>query len=165
MKISSTVLATCLLLLSGVVSAQQAPAQQTPAQGTVVDPQKVVVIHQLLEVTGAVNVSKQVMSRLFDAQKKAHPEIDAVIWDRLAAKMNVDEVQGELIKIYDRHFSTADLQATLAFYQSAAGQRMLKELPAVMSEAMTVGQAWGQRKTEELRIELQNEKQHPTRRE
>lgn len=161
MKISSNVLAACLLLLSGVVSAQQAPAQPD----TVVDPQKVVVIHQLLEATGAVNLSNQVMARLFDAQKKSHPEIDTAVWDRLAAKMNVNDMQGELINIYDRHFSTAVLQATLDFYRSPAGQRMLKELPAVMSEAMSVGQAWGQRKAEELRIELQNEKNHPSQRE
>jgi hypothetical protein len=41
---------------------------------------------------------------------------------------------------------------------------MIKEMPAVMSEAMTIGQEWGRRKSRELMKEIQEEQAHPTKR-
>ena len=129
---------------------------QTP-KSVSVDPQKAMVIEQLLELTGALTLGEQIMSQMFEAQKKAHPEIDAAVWDRLASKMDMQDMRGPLIEIYDRHFSTPDLQATVDFYRSEAGQRVLKELPGVMAEAMALGQQWGQDKAAELQRELLRE--------
>jgi hypothetical protein len=149
------ILATLLLQCTHVAFATEARQPQTA-----VDPQKAIVIRQLLEVTGAANIGEQFMSRMIEAQKKAHPEVDAVVWNRLAAKLDMSEMQGFVVDIYARHFSLEDLRASLAFYKSEPGQRMIKELPSAMKEAMTIGQQWGEQKAAELRQELLDEQAH-----
>jgi len=168
MKLLQIAALTTLLVFHGAASAQEPPApaaaavQDAPAQQAThtVDPKKAQVIHQILELTGAANIGKQMMDALMAAEKQAHPDVDPTVWDRLAVKLDINDVLGSIIEIYDRHFSTEDLQATLAFYQSPAGQRVLKELPPVMKESMAVGQEWGRRKAMELMKELEQEQQN-----
>jgi hypothetical protein len=71
----------------------------------------------------------------------------------------MDEMTERVVAIYDRHFSKEDLQAALDFYRSAAGQRMVAELPAVMNESMAAGQEWGQQKAAEVADELRREQE------
>jgi uncharacterized protein len=157
MKFSVMFLTALLLCCSGGAAAQEAPVQ--PA----INPQKLAAINDLLELTGAIKLSQQMLVRMIEAQKKGHPEIDAKVWDRYQAKLNVSDMVGSIAAIYDRHFSTEDLVATATFYRSAAGQRMIKEMPAVMSEAMAVGQEWGRQKSAELMKEIKEEAAHPTK--
>jgi len=144
---------TLLLLLAS----SPAFAQDVPAQQTAVDPKKLAAIHELLELTGASNLSKQVLLNITEALKQSRPEVDPHTWDRLAEKMDTKELEELIIGVYDRHFTTDDLRATIAFYKSPSGQRILKELPAVMSESMALGQNWGREKAAELNRELQDE--------
>ncbi len=40
------------------------------------------------------------------------------------------------IPVYQKHWTKADVDAMVAFYSTPTGQKMLKELPATMAEAM-----------------------------
>jgi len=57
----------------------------------------------------------------------------------------MDEMVDAIIPIYQKHLTKADLAAVTAFYSSPAGQKILKELPAIMSESMQAGGAIGQK--------------------
>jgi hypothetical protein len=155
MKKSLQLLAGATLLLAcGIAS-----AQGLRVGAATVDPQKAAIIRQLMEVTGSTRLSQQVLGRLLDAQKASNPDVDPEVWDRLAAKLTMDEMTERVVAIYDRHFSKEDLQAALDFYRSAAGQRMVAELPAVMNESMAAGQEWGQQKAAEVADELRREQE------
>ena len=152
MSAFKTTLVALFLLFGNVAFAADAPIQQDS-----INQQKATVIRQLLEVTGAVDIGQQFMNRILEVQKQTHPEVDPKVWDRLALKLDMTSMQDVIVEIYDRHFSMQDLQAALAFYKSEPGQRMLKELPGAMNEAMTAGQIWGRQKAEELQKELLDE--------
>lgn len=67
--------------------------------------------------------------------------IDKVFKKYLDRAMNiypVDEMIADAVPVYQRHISKADLEAVIAFYSSAAGQRLLDEQPVIMSEYMAV---------------------------
>lgn len=128
-----------------------------------IDPQKLAAINDLLEITGAVNLSQQVLVKIIEEQKDAHPEIPSQIWDRYEAKLALRDLLDFMIEIYDRHFSTEDLVAVATFYRSAPGQRVIKEMPAVMTEARAAGREWGRKKSAELMKEIEAEKTHPTK--
>jgi hypothetical protein len=70
----------------------------------------------------------------------------------------MDEMVDAIVPIYQKHVSKADLAAVTAFYSSPAGQKILKELPAIMSESMQAGGEIGRRvfaaKGEELDRQL-----------
>jgi hypothetical protein len=60
--------------------------------------------------------------------------------DAIFAEMPIDEIIQAIIPIYQKHIAESDLKAIVAFYSSPVGQRLLKEQPAMMAEAMQAGQ-------------------------
>jgi hypothetical protein len=50
-----------------------------------------------------------------------------------------------IVPIYQKHLTKADLTAITAFYSSPAGQKILAEMPAIMSESMQAGGEIGRR--------------------
>jgi uncharacterized protein len=52
----------------------------------------------------------------------------------------IDEMVDAMVPIYQKHLTKSDLDAIIGFYSSPVGQRLLKEQPAMMAEAMQAGQ-------------------------
>ena len=52
--------------------------------------------------------------------------------------INVDEVIDNLVPLYDKYFTQAELEAYIAFYSSAQGQKFLKNIPLIMAESVNV---------------------------
>lgn len=50
--------------------------------------------------------------------------------------ISIDEVQDDMMVIYQRHLSRSDVDAFIAFYESPAGQHLLDAQPAIMQEYM-----------------------------
>jgi hypothetical protein len=66
-------------------------------------------------------------------------KVDALA-DAVLQDIPVDEMMEAMIPIYQRHLTKTDLDSIIAFYSSPAGQRLLKEQPAMMAEGMKAGQ-------------------------
>lgn len=67
------------------------------------------------------------------------------LFDGLFAELPVDEMISAIVPIYQAHFTKSDLNAIETFYLSPTGQKMLKEMPAVVSESMQAGGDIGRR--------------------
>ena len=80
------------------------------------------------------------------------------IFDGLFASLPVDDMVDAIVPIYQKHLTKSDLSAITAFYSSPAGQKILKEMPAIMAEAMQAGGQIGQKamaaKSQELDQQL-----------
>lgn len=48
----------------------------------------------------------------------------------------IDDMLNDMIPVYQKHFTKADIDALTAFYSSPAGQKFLHEMPAVTAETM-----------------------------
>ena len=46
-----------------------------------------------------------------------------------------------MVKLYTKGFSEAELNELIAFYKSALGKKVLKEMPALFAESMKMTQA------------------------
>jgi uncharacterized protein len=66
----------------------------------------------------------------------------------------IDEIIDAMVPIYQKHLSKSDLEAVIAFYLSPVGQKLLKEQPAMMAEAMQAGQDIMLRKLPEMQERL-----------
>jgi hypothetical protein len=92
-----------------------------------------------------------------DATPEQLAKVDKM-FDTLFAALPMDEMIDAIVPIYQKHLTKADLAAVTAFYSSPSGQKVLHELPAIMSESMQAGGAIGQRalaaKGEELDRQL-----------
>lgn len=67
------------------------------------------------------------------------------LFDGIFQPLPIDEMIDAIVPIYQRHLTKTDLVAITAFYSSPAGQKILKEQPAIMSEAMQAGGEIGRR--------------------
>jgi len=56
--------------------------------------------------------------------------------DEMFKNMPWDEIMQAMMPAYQKHFTKGDIDALVAFYNSPTGQKMVRELPAIMSESM-----------------------------
>ena len=90
-----------------------------------------------------------------DATPEQLAKVDQLV-DSIAT-FPVDEMVDAIIPIYQKHLTKADLAAITAFYSSDAGQKILKEIPAIMSESMQAGGEIGRRAFEAKSQQLDQE--------
>jgi hypothetical protein len=121
------------------------------AQG--VEAEKKAAIAQLITMMGVMDLGQQMsevtVSQMTDSIRAVRPDLPPEVFDALAESVNevIDEHLGEfetlVVPIYDRHFSLADLQGLITFYQTPLGQKLIQTLPAVTQESTVAGQQWG----------------------
>jgi len=100
-------------------------------------------IRKLLTLTKAEQMGIQVIEQMISVFRNANPTVGEQFWTELRNEIKPGEILEKVVPIYDRHLSHDDVKATLAFYESAAGKRMLEAQPRLFHESMTVGQEWG----------------------
>lgn len=120
----------------------------------------------VLEKSGSAAVGQQMASAILNAQKarleQANPgktaEINEVVglmqteFSKQLPPM-IDAIAG----IYAQHFTTDELKELSAFYDSPTGRKMVKEMPAILTETMTVAQTFAQKIAVEVMTKLQPE--------
>jgi hypothetical protein len=105
-------------------------------------------------------------SALTAEQQAAVDKITTKYMQRALSVITIDEMVDDLIPIYQRHLSSSDVNAYIAFYESAAGQHMLDQQPAIMEEYMPIAvknaQEHSKQLTEDLVKELTAAVKQPT---
>jgi hypothetical protein len=56
--------------------------------------------------------------------------------EEVAKSFPVTELLEDMVPVYQKHLSKADTDAIVSFYSSPTGQKLLREMPALMSEGM-----------------------------
>ena len=127
---------------AGVLHAQAQP-DNSPATRedilkllTVMDTQA-----QVKQTMQQVMAQSQVMAH--QAMKKRHPEMTAEQLARMdkesaeiARTFPVEQIVEDMIPVYQRHLTKADVEAMIGFYSSPSGKKILHDMPAIMAESM-----------------------------
>jgi len=56
--------------------------------------------------------------------------------DDMLANMPMDEMMQAMIPAYQKHFTKGDIDNLVAFYSTPTGEKVLREMPAMMAESM-----------------------------
>jgi len=137
-------LCASLLLASGAsLAGQQIPDSPDRAQVL----QFLDLMHARSQMSQVLDgMAKQMRAAAEESFKKKVPGATAEqlakldkICDSIFASLSIDEFIDAIVPIYQKHLTKADLAAATAFYSSQAGQKILKELPSIMSESMQAG--------------------------
>ncbi len=146
------------------VNAQEAPVAAEAQASSKIDPQKEASIRELMNATGAKDLGKQLVqagmeqfrSSVEDSQPnnpRAKQFVDAFV-SKFQKHFDPNSLTETIIPIYDKYFTSEDLNGLLAYYRSPLGQRMLKVLPEVTRESQAAGFALGQKAAQEAMEEL-----------
>jgi hypothetical protein len=123
------------------VEASQAGAQASSA----IDPAKEKDIRSLLELVGARDTIQESASLTMEQYRQNFVEASAnrdrarAFRNRYLAefqkKFDADAVTGQLVGIYDKHFTADEIRGLLEFYGSPLGQKVAAEMPKISREA------------------------------
>ena len=151
-----------VVLLMGAAFAQNAPAAGTPASRE--DVIKLLDLLQvkarMLQVTAGMKEGMRKGALEGFKQKVPNPtpeQIDAMnaTIDPIFEDFPTDEMLDAVVTIYQKHLTKEDLDAAIAFYSSPAGQKILREQPAMMEESMKSGQEIMLKRVPELTKRMQ----------
>ena len=132
------------------------PVEGIPVNSEVqADPAQRAQIEELLELTNADALNVQVLEQMIGQFKQMAPAVPDYWWERFTAKALETDMDSLLIPIYQRNYTTTEIDGLIDFYQSPLGQSLLEKTPIVMQESIAVGQAWGLEIIEEMIQELE----------
>ena len=114
-------------------------AQEEPA----VPAAKQAKIREVLRVTGAAKLGIMAVDQVLSALKAQMPQVPDSFWQEFRAGVNEQDLENMVVPIYAKHFDEAELQGMIDFYSSPLGKKVIAEMPALMQESITAGQAWG----------------------
>jgi len=116
-------------------------------------PEKRADVEQLLQMTGAVSVGKQMgnamVVQLTQTIKRVRPDIPQKVLDVLPEEVNAvldahaDSLKELTILIYHKYFTASETKEMITFYSTDLGKKAIRVMPSLMQEGMAAGQEWG----------------------
>ena len=103
-------------------------------------------IRKLLGVTGTTKNIPEMMDQMIAEFRKALPDVPSQFWDDFRKEINVDELVGLMVPVYDKHLSLEDIKAANAFFATPAGKRFAEKMPVMSGEGFEIGRKWGEAK-------------------
>jgi hypothetical protein len=141
MKLS--LLAAILFLSTGwTCAAQESPAD---APATKEDIQKYLqIMHSRDMMTKMVEAMSKPMHQMMHEQylkdkDKLPADFEArmnKMMDEMFKSFPWDEMLDAMVPVYQKHLTKGDVDALVAFYSTATGQKLIKEMPEITGEAM-----------------------------
>ena len=137
-------------LVLALISIAPAPAQSPDAIATA---------KELMDAMHATDNVKGMIPSIMEALKPAlvqgRPDVASDFEVLLpvmiqAMTSRVDEMLDKIAGVYARRFTVAEMREIIAFYHGPVGQKVVREMPNIFQESMTIGQQWGQRLGSEL---------------
>ena len=123
-------------------------AQQTPSNKTSATKADILMLFHVMHLRDQMKlvmeqVSMQMRQMTHEQLQKRDPKItDAEIAkldaqaDELTKGMPIDGMLEDMVPVYQKHLSKADVDAMVGFYSSPTGQKILREMPAMTAEGM-----------------------------
>ena len=140
MKRAFIIVAICFSVAS-VCVAQQNPAD-APASKEDVE-RYFEVMHVLDIAKNSMDLMRKQVAKLVHEQMKNQPSLPPEFEDRMNKKIDdmwkdfpLEEMLQAMIPAYQHNLTKGDIDALIAFYSSPAGQRIMKQLPAIQAEAL-----------------------------
>ena len=87
-----------------------------------------------------------------DFEERMNKQMDGMLKDT-----PMDEMMQATIPVYQKHFTKGDINALLAFYSSPTGQKLLRDMPAILGESMSAMTPVMSRYLEDMQKKLQQE--------
>src|SRR5882724_13350368 len=152
---------------------QKTSSQAVAAQSADIDPDKEADIRYLMELVGArdmmqdgINTStEQYREKLLATvpnNEKGQAFVNAFV-DAYQKRVDVDQVNDQLVDVYDKHFTDDEIKSLLEFYGSPLGQKVASEMPKISREIQTQSRTAGAKAAKEALKEQNPEAGHSAR--
>ena len=135
-------IAAALFVFTSFAAAQQ-PSSSQPSREELMKMFEVLRVRQQTETT-MQTVLAQMKQQLENDIQKRYPNLSPESVQKVEQSINdaiglypVDEMLSDLMPVYQKYLTRADVDAIIGFYSSPAGQHFLDKMPAMTQEAMS----------------------------
>ena len=114
---------------------------------------------QILEVM-AKNVREMTHDQLSKDRASLPPDAEERMnkkTDDLLKNLPIEEMLQAMIPVYQKHWTKGDVDNMIAFYATPTGQKLLKDMPQTMAEAMQAMRPVMQKQMESMRLRVEQE--------
>ena len=112
-------------------------------------------VRELFTVMHMDRMFEQMNAQMGSVMTQAVPCVPASYWAGFIDARGSQQLLGQMVPIYQRHFTAEDVSGLLKFYRSPLGQKVITQMPLTMAEGMKVGQAWGRERGQTMIQQLQ----------
>ena len=122
------------------------------------DTEKHIQIERLIELSGSAEQFDLIMDRVFLQYRSMMNEVPEDAWPIIKEELNgemFNELMRSMIPVYAKHYSMEDIQAQIDFYESPAGQRMVKVIPEITDEVTLLSIQWAEKLNKEIQMRIQ----------
>ena len=92
-----------------------------------------------------------------EAMKLAMPRVPEKFWDKYRQLISLEELQNRLVQVYDKHYTSDELNDLLKFYDSPLGKKMSAEAVPILRESMAIAQDLSKRAAQSVASDVQAE--------
>jgi len=114
-------------------------------------------VKQLMAVFGVDKVFSQMNTQMASMMSQQVPCVPTSYWQGYIDADGVKALTERMVPIYQRHFTAEDVEGLLKFYRSPLGQKVITQMPQVMSEATLANQQWGQERAQQMLGQLEKD--------
>jgi hypothetical protein len=158
-----TVLQVAAILLFTSFAFAQQPAADQPSRDDLMKMFEVLRVRQQTQTTLNAVLAQMKQQLEGDIQKR-YPNLSPESVQKLESSINdainlypVDEMLADLMPVYQKYLTKADVDAIIGFYSSPAGQHFLDRMPAMTQEAMKTMMAKLQARTAEYADKIEKQ--------
>jgi hypothetical protein len=112
-------------------------------------------VRQLFEVMHLSQSFDQMNAQMAGMMSQAVPCVPASYWQNFIDTDGRKQLLDQMVPIYQKHFTAADVAGLLKFYKSPLGQKVITQMPVTMAEGMKAGQEWGRERGQAMIRQLQ----------
>jgi uncharacterized protein len=98
--------------------------------------------HEMTKKT-VLAMAQGIHQMLHEQYLKHHDELPSDYESKMTARMDEmfenmpwDEMMQAMAPVYQKHFTKGDIDNLVAFYSSPTGEKLLREMPSIMADAM-----------------------------
>lgn len=105
-----------------------------------------ITLKKMFEVSGSEGSYQIIINQMFTMYKQKYSDVETEVWNDIEEefhKTSLDDITEMLVPVYSKYLTKEDLEELITFYQTEVGERLAKNTPSIMQEAMQVGQLWG----------------------
>ena len=102
-------------------------------------------IMKMQQVNGSVATTNSIFPQIVAQFRSSKPDVTDAQW--AAMKMDVFDVEvatlnEQLIPVFKKYYTQADIKAIIAFYETPAGMKMAETTPQISMDQMRLTQTW-----------------------
>jgi hypothetical protein len=130
-------------------------SSSTPA--TKVDSTKEQLIRQVLVRSKEAEQAQQRIFQALAGMKLMMPRVEEKFWDKYRQLISLDELRDRLVYVYDKHYTSDELNDLLKFYDSPVGKKVSDNAVPILRESMDIAQDLSKRAGQSVSADLQAE--------